>query len=255
MEPNKAAGSLLSLPGAIIIAAAIIAIAIIWTQQRPSSAPAGSAQPQPSLPQVNMAPVTAADHIFGNPSAPIKIVEYSDPSCPFCKMFNSTMESVMAQYGPSGKVAWVYRQFPLDAPDANGNVLHPLAGTQAQAFECAASLGGNAAFWKYEHAWFDAFPTDGAGESSSLDSGQMDQAAAAAGLDKQAFDACVASGSFKGKIDAEYAGGVNAGVTGTPYIVIVTPSGSKIALAGAQSYATMKTSIDTLLSAASSTAQ
>ncbi len=87
-------------------------------------------------------PVTDKDHIAGNAQADIIIVEYSDTECPFCKKFHETMIQVMDEYGKSGKVAWVYRHFPLDA-------LHKKARKEAEATECAAELGGNDKFWEY----------------------------------------------------------------------------------------------------------
>lgn len=138
--------SSINLPSAIIIAGAIIAISIIYVKK-----PVANTVPTNDIEQVsnkiNLEPVTAKDHILGNPNAPIKIVEYSDPSCPYCKTFNSTMNQIMEKYGPSGKVAWVYRSIPLDTPDANGNVLHPNARNESQAIECAGILGGNEKFW------------------------------------------------------------------------------------------------------------
>jgi protein-disulfide isomerase len=247
---NNTRSSLVTIPGAIIVAGAIIAIAIVWTT-KPAKAPSAqnSGAQTPQVGQVNLAPITATDHILGNPNAPIKIVEFSDPSCPYCQMFNPTMEQIMSDYGPGGQVAWVYRQFPLDKPDQNGNVLHPLSGTQAEGLECAASLGGNTAFWAYEKAWYSTFPQNGASETAAVNSQQMAQVAKSAGLDAVAFNDCVTSNQFKTKIDAEYTDGINAGVSGTPFNVIITPSGSDIPLAGSVSYATLKTTIDTLISA------
>ena len=247
MSITEPRSQIVTIPGAIILAAAIIGIAIIWTQ-RPASAPV-STKTTPQIPAVSMAAVTSADHIFGNPDAPIKIVEFSDPSCPYCKMFNPTMEQVMSAYGPLGKVAWVYRSFPLDKPDQNGNILHPNAGHEAQALECAAFLGGNDKFWVYEKKWYDEFPLQGATDRSIVDDGtQLNQIAKESGLDPVAFNDCLSSGQFKSKVEAQYTDGVNAGVSGTPYNIIVTPSGSKIPLAGAVSFNTLKTTIDTLLS-------
>ena len=248
MKDNK---SMLTMPGAVIVAGAIIAIAIIWTQG-PKNAGSGSSTDaakaiQGQLPQVTMAPLSSADHILGDPVAPIKFVEYSDPSCPYCQMFNPTMEQIISEYGPTGKVAWVYRQFPLDQPDANGDILHPNAGRQAQAFECAAALGGNTAFWAYEKTWFNTFPSDGAEEASDIDDQQIAATAKSAGLDAVPFNDCLSSGRFKTRVEQEYTDGINAGVDGTPYLVIITPSGSKIPLAGDQSYSTLKTTIDALL--------
>jgi len=237
----------LTIPGAIIIAAAIIAIALIYIFH-PQTAPAQPAPVPGQNAQISMQPVTAADHILGNPNAPIKIVEYSDPSCPYCKMFNSTMEQLINEYGAGGKVAWVYRHFPLDQPDENGNVLHANAGREAQSLECAASVGGNDTFWAYEKDWYDAIPQDGADRSAQDDQAQILQTAKDVGLNIPSFNDCLSSGKTKDIVQKEYLDGINAGASGTPYSIIITPSGSKIPLVGAQSYSTVKAAVDTLLS-------
>lgn len=245
MRTNK--GSI-GLPGAIIIAGAIVAIAIIWTQR-----PAGGYNIEPKTPQValkavGMAAVTNADHILGNPDAPIKLVEYSDPSCPYCKIFNTTMTRLMDVYGPGGKVAWVYRQFPLDKPGPGGQILHPNSGAQAEAFECAASQGGNTAFFAYEKRWFEVFPLEGAERRpADEDRKQIIQTAKDVGLDMASFTACLGSGKFKDKIERQYTDGINAEITGTPHTIMITPSGTRIPLSGLVDYATLKSSIDALI--------
>ena len=35
----------------------------------------------------NVKAVSSADHIRGNPNAQVKVIEFSDPECPFCKRF------------------------------------------------------------------------------------------------------------------------------------------------------------------------
>jgi predicted DsbA family dithiol-disulfide isomerase len=158
------------------------------------------------------------------------------------------MEQVMNVYGVKGQVAWVYRHFPLYKADANGHVLHPNAGVQAEALECAASLGGNSAFWSYEKAWYNAFPQDGASRSATADLKQLKEVAKTVGLDEAAFSQCLSSGQFKDAIDKAYMASLNDGANATPYTVIITPSGSEIARTGAQSYTVLKSIIDTLLS-------
>ena len=243
---SKNTNPLLTLPSAIVIAGTLIAIAVIWTKRTPPVAPMVAT---PSLPaQVAMAPITSTDHILGNPNADVKIVEYSDPSCPYCKMFNPVMEQIMNAYGPSGKVAWIYRHFPLDKPDSNGNVLHKNAGHEAMGLECAASIGGNDKFWAYEKEWYDIFPDNGQNQPITADNALMLKVAKDSGITTAAFSDCVSSGQFKTKIDQEYLDGVNAGITGTPYSVLITPSGTKIPLVGSQDYSTLKQTIDVLLS-------
>jgi len=85
----------------------------------------------------DVAVTEAGDHIFGNPNAPIKIIEYSDLECPFCKMFNSTMKQVIAD--SNGNVSWVYRHWPI----------HQNSMEKLVAAECVAKIKGNDAFWKY----------------------------------------------------------------------------------------------------------
>ena len=45
-----------------------------------------------------MRPIDSKDHIRGNPNAMVKIVEYSDLECPFCKRFHGTMKKIMKAY-------------------------------------------------------------------------------------------------------------------------------------------------------------
>jgi protein-disulfide isomerase len=253
MEPNQESHQqqILTIPMAIVLAAVIIAGAIIYMYHPTGTTKTGAngqIAPSATVPDTSaLPPVTAADHIYGNPNAPIRIVEYSDPSCPYCKIFQTTMLQVMQTYGAGGKVAWVYRSFPLDKPDANGNVLHPNSGAQANALECAASIGGNAGFWAYEKDWYATFGDNGASETSIIDNQQIMQTAKDVNLNTSKFSDCVLSNKFAGAIDKVYTAGLALGITGTPTSFIVTPTGLPIAITGAQPYATLKAAIDAIL--------
>jgi protein-disulfide isomerase len=87
----------------------------------------------------------ADDHIRGNPDADIALFEYSDFQCPFCTRVHATYKEVIDQYGDD--VMWVYRHFPLTS-------IHPDAVPYAIGSECAASLGGNDAFWSFTDELF-----------------------------------------------------------------------------------------------------
>lgn len=88
--------------------------------------------------QVALPPLTDKDHVLGDASAQVTIIEYSDLECPFCIRFQSVKETIMKEY--AGKIKWVYRHYPLDQ-------IHPNARPYAYAAECAAEVGGNNAFW------------------------------------------------------------------------------------------------------------
>lgn len=66
--------------------------------------------------------------IFGNKSAPITIVEYSDFQCPYCSRGYQTLKELKKQYGD--KIRVVFKHLPLD--------FHPLAMPAARYFEAIA---------------------------------------------------------------------------------------------------------------------
>lgn len=230
MEPTEQKNNL-TIPIAIVIAGVIIAGAVYMSKKDagvvkkdPSTAEAGNA---------DLAPITDQDHLIGNPNAPIVIVEYSDTECPFCKTFHPTMQKIMDEYGKDGKVAWVYRHFPLDS-------IHPKADKEAEATECATELGGNDMFWKYIARIFEITPSN-----NNLDAAKLPEIAVELGLDKTAFETCLNSGKYKDKVETQFQSGITAGVRGTPHSFIITTSdGKKYPIEGAQPYNTVKSVID-----------
>src|SRR3989344_7899897 len=58
-----------------------------------------------------------ADHLRGNADAKVFLVEYSDLECPFCAQFHETAKQLIDEY--DGRVAWIYRHFPLDSIHPN----------------------------------------------------------------------------------------------------------------------------------------
>ncbi len=179
-------------------------------------------------------PVTDKDHILGSKDAPIIIVEYSDFECPWCKVFHQTMHEILNTYGD--KVAWVYRQSPITD-------LHPKAVKESEASECAAEQGGNEAFWKFADKIFSVTPSN-----NGLDPAQLPIIAKDVGLNVDAFNACLSSGKFTNQIQADISAALKAGSQGaTPYSVIITKDGKKVAINGAQPIGNIKAQIDALL--------
>jgi protein-disulfide isomerase len=250
MSEKNTIGS--NLPSAIIIAATMICISLLWINHSNKNTNVPKADTNTQQSQSQISDITSNDHILGNPNAPIKIVEYSDTSCPFCKMFHPVMKQIIDIYGPTGKVAWVYRHFPLDKEGTrpDGGILHKNAGNEAQAMECAGALGGNSKFWAYADRLYDVTPAVTGDTPNGLDQKQLPIIAKYVGLDTVSFNECLTSGRFKSKIESQYLDGLNAGITGTPYSVIITPSGSKIPLEGMLPFTRMKSIIETLLSEA-----
>ncbi len=181
--------------------------------------------------------VTRTDHIQGDINAKLVIVEYSDTECPFCKNFHSTMNRIINEYGPSKKVAWVYRHMPIKQ-------LHAKAPKEAEATECAAELGGNGKFWEYTNKLYEITPSN-----DGLDPAELTKIAEQVGLNTMRFNSCLSSGKHAKTVDADYKDGVLAigGNPGTPFSVIITKDGKKVPINGAQPYEVVKEMIDGLL--------
>lgn len=225
-----------SIPIAIVMAGALIAGAVYFGANRTGTA--STSQPQAVAQETGdleqMKSITKDDHIRGDPDAPVKIVEYSDFECPFCKSFHPTMQQAMKEY--DGKVAWVYRHFPLDQ-------LHSKARKEAVASECANELGGNDAFWKYTDRFFELTPSN---DQTNIDT-VLPQIAEEIGLDGAKFASCLKSGKYDAHIEENVQNATATGGNGTPWSIVIAPSGKKYPLSGAQPYAAVKQLIDIAL--------
>lgn len=227
----------LSVPIAIVIAGALIAGAVYFGMNGvgTTGVPQQQGAEQRTGDLEAMKPVTSDDHIRGDANAPVKIVEYSDTECPFCKRFHPTLLQVMDEYEKRGKVAWVYRHFPLDQ-------LHPKARKEAEATECAAELGGNDKFWAYLDRLMEVTPGN-----NGLDPAELPKIAQYVGLDTAKFSECLSTGKYAQKIEEHVQNAVATGGNGTPWSIVVTKSGKKYPLSGAQPYEAVKQLIDLAL--------
>ncbi len=229
-----------AVPVAIVIAGALIAGAMYMSPGKgalnPTAADGNAPTSQGEAGSLDqMAAISASDHIRGNPDAPVKIVEYSDTECPFCKRFHDTMKQVMDEYGTQGKVAWVYRQFPLTQ-------LHPKAPKEAKALECAGELGGNEKFWAYTDRLFEVTPSN-----NGLDPMELHTIAQFVGLDMQKFNSCLESGKYAKHIEEDTQNAMATGGNGTPWSIVVGKNGKKYPLSGALPYESVKQLIELAL--------
>lgn len=235
---TAASRSSFAVPVSIVLGFAMVAAAIYFsgvggTTNTPNAAAVLGTEETPTTGEIR--PVDEKDHIRGNPNAPIMMIEYSDYDCPFCKNFHETMQRVMEKYGTDGKVAWVYRHFPLEQ-------LHPSAPYIAQASECVAELGGNEAFWKFSDLVFGE-----RGTNEPTNTTRLPEFAASAGVAENAFTACVEEGRTKDLVDEDMRDAILAGGKGTPHTLVLV-GGQQGIISGAQSYETVSKIIDTLIS-------
>jgi len=154
------------------------------------------------------------DPVKGSPDAPVTIVEFSEFQCPYCGLYvRETFPKIDETYVKTGKVKYVFRDFPLTS-------IHPNAQKAAEAAGCAAQQGK---FWEYHDILFT--------HQDALDVPSLKQYAADLGLDTAQFDACLDSGAMADEVAKDMADGQQYGVTGTPAFFV-----NGIKLTGAQPF-------------------
>jgi len=200
----------LSIPIAIVIAGLCVAGSIFYiNKDKLNSVNPNSGSGDSTKFTIDILPISPSDHIFGNPNADIKIVEYSDTECPYCKVFHVSMHETISSYGKDGQVAWVYRHFPIPS-------LHPKAPKEAEATECVAREKGETAFWSYLDSIYSTTESNNKLPEESLYS-----LANKVGMDNDALKNCLDNGDFTEKITNSYDEAQKAGARGTPYSVIM----------------------------------
>ena len=207
-----------AVPIAIVIAGALIAGALYFNNTKSSNQPTATGNQNQELAtgKIEIAAISATDHLLGNPDAKAIMVVYSDTECPFCKSFHVSAKKIIDTFGKDGGVAMIYRHFPLYKPDSYGRVLHSKAGKEAEALECANELGGNPAFWKYVDRLFEITPSN-----DGLAPEELPKIAEFAGLNKTTFASCLASNKYADFVSKAYDAALAAGAQGTPYTIIV----------------------------------
>ncbi|MDO8566837.1 MAG: thioredoxin domain-containing protein [bacterium] len=215
----------LTIPIAIIAGGVIVALAVYASMPKTPS----TSTHNPSL----VRPVSASDHILGNPAAKVMIVEYSDFDCTYCKDFHDTLHQIIANMGVNGNVAWVFRHFPLSE-------IHPNAFSHARAATCVAETSGNDAFWKFSNALFANQP---------VDTSAYGRIASSVGISGDAFATCFsnASPAIDARITEDRQNALDMGAQGTPYSIILVNGKAPVVMDGAYPYDAVKKLIDEAL--------
>lgn len=149
------------------------------------------------MPVENWQSFAATGSALGASQAPVRIVEFSDFQCPYCAQVAPKLRQLQARY--PGKVAVVYRHFPLES-------IHPHAFAAAVAAECAGEQGR---FEPYHDALFASQDSIGKRPWSAY--------ARQAGVpDAAAFETCVREQRFADRVRKDIEDGARAGIGGTP---------------------------------------
>lgn len=163
------------------------------------------------------------DITVGPKDAKVKIVQFSDFQCPFCKQMHETVVAPMLkEYGD--KVQFVFKHLPLS--------IHPQAQNAALASECANEQGK---FVAYADKLFAAQAEWGKTEGTQTFKNYARQS----GLNASQFNQCMDSNKYAEKINADTQEAQSFGISGTPATFL-----NEQFSGGVVPYASFKQSID-----------
>jgi protein-disulfide isomerase len=141
-------------------------------------------------------------------TAPVTVYEMSDFQCPFCRQFAlNTFPDLEREYIMTGKVRWVFINFPLTS-------IHPNAAAAAEVALCAAKVDK---FWDMHDLLFRTQPTwaplvePGAFFLTLADS---------ASIPATAFRKCLVDRETQQEVASDAKGSVQSGASSTPSFYI-----------------------------------
>ncbi len=190
------------IPAAIVLAGIVIAVAVVYSVKSPSQNQNANTGNEKTAALAALPEVSSGDFVLGDQNAPVTIVEYSDFQCPFCaKFFKETESTLREKYIKTGKVKFIYRNFAFLGQESLW---------AANAARCAGEQGK---FWQY-HDYL--YSNQSAENQGAFNMDNLKSFAAALGIDKEKFNACLDAEKYTDLIQKETKAGGEAGVQGTP---------------------------------------
>lgn len=215
------------IPFSIIVAGALIAGAVVYSNNSGPSGTLPTAQVGGAVAEApaDLTDLEADGPVLGNPAAPVTIVEFADYQCPFCGRFHATAaKQIIDTYVKTGKAKFIYRDFAF---------LGPESGWAAEAAYCAEAQGK---FWEYHDYLYEHQSGENEGAFTKEN---LKLFARTLGLNPSQFDSCLDSGTYTKRVENNTEAGRRAGVSGTPATFI----NGRI-ISGAQPFSVFKTIIE-----------
>jgi protein-disulfide isomerase/uncharacterized membrane protein len=146
---------------------------------------------------------------WGNTEAKVKIVEFSDLLCPFCKKAGFLIKNMITPY--KDKVELIFKNFPLDSScnKSIGGTVHPKACLLAKSAICADKYEK---FWDFNEFFFE----------NGKDLGRQDilDLAKTKGIDTDEYEKCIDGESSQRVIDTDIMEAKVLNINQTPTLII-----------------------------------
>lgn len=208
--------SALYIPGAIIIAGAIIGISLIFAFKGSSGAQANNGQPPVAKVNIKDVTIDDSDPYIGDKNAPVTLVAWEDYQCPFCKAVEvghdqiqvaPAMPDLIRDYVDTGKLRIVFKNYPFLGDDSK----------IAAIYEHAVWKLYPTKYYAWRVAMFKAQDDEGdqgfGDEASIL---KLIKGVGGMDADKLKTDVTANVAAYQAMVDADRAEGASFGITGTP---------------------------------------
>ena len=167
---------------------------------------------------------------LGDPNAPVTIVEFSDYQCPFClRYFQDTFPQLKTDYIDTGRVYYVYKDFPIAS-------LHPLAYRLHEAALCLSQSSGAEVYWQAHDLFFNEAETFKVDTLEAMDRAILTRLEAVGLPD---IRECLEKNQTAAAVQSGVSEGQQLGINGTPTFFI-----NGYPLIGAQPYQVFQQAID-----------
>ncbi|OGG72343.1 hypothetical protein A3E65_02315 [Candidatus Kaiserbacteria bacterium RIFCSPHIGHO2_12_FULL_56_13] len=218
------------VPVAVVIAGLLIAGAVVWNGNNPSTG--GEGAPQGATVDISDVKTDGAPFI-GDEDAPTTIAYWSDFQCPFCKQFEiNTFPLIIDKYVDTGDVRIVFKDLQFLGPDST------TAGVYARAvWELYPSR-----YWPWREAMYEAQDEEhgGFGDEASI----VALTKTISGIDATKVTQATKANknTYETMLAADRAEAGSFGISATPSVIIDTQ-----VIAGAQAYAVFEAAIEATL--------
>jgi protein-disulfide isomerase len=110
----------LILVGAAVGAAGLLAVVLVLVAGKSTTAISTTTDTTTTAAAASLfAGIPQHGDTLGKPSAPVSLIIYEDPQCPFCRNWNvQTLPTVLDQFVRTGKIKLVYRGVVIIGPDS-----------------------------------------------------------------------------------------------------------------------------------------
>ena len=216
-----------------VAVASITAALMVPSQEAPATTTNEKSAATQSVEQITtqlLSPSIAGAPALGSDNAKVTIVEFGDYQCTWCHRWHEgTKDTLVADYVDTGKVRFLFKDFPINDLSDRASSL------AAEASYCAADQGK---YWEYHDKVYSSWQGENTGwvTRTSLEQFAKDVDV----RDMPAFSGCLDSGKYTSVVKDNYDLARSIGLDATPSFIFLIQGETPQLLRGAHPYSTFE---------------